>query len=381
MKVLFFIPQQIASDPVSQQFAEVLQASVGRYEETSAVSSVAAFRQSLHDASPDLIHMLGCPGHSAHQAMLRAMRQKLPVVVSTMSQLMPWCHPSLFDNRLKSVEQADAIHVWSQLEDTEMRKNKSLERIQLVANCVVTNSISAEQMALRMTALYQKVIDSNTFRLMNTIEKQAETLLLRKGLERDEYCYHLTAEDIQLLQDLTEDSWRKIIIHANNEDIMNIIRQGAEELDLRGINTPTDRIKRFPQKIRKPKGRLSTTELISKNHITKTIIDNLRVDEKPSPLEMEICLMMHNLNHLLESSQPVSRHYLVQAYTLLRFNDYDEDKLSRMLKRLKLDKFASRLLAIFDDTFAIGEGFSPLPLIDDRTTDHLRQTLSDLNIQ
>ena len=326
---------------------------------------------------------------------------------SPVSGLMPWNihhhyltekYPSLVAYQQKAVAQADAIHVWSVMEMQEMRKQKWDERIQLVRNSTITGDFSPEQMAEQMVALYQKVIDSNTFRLMTDREKLAETLLLRKGLARDEFSGQLTAEDRQLLASLNEDSWRKILIHAADEDIMPYVRHGAEELQLAGINTPTDGVKRFPQKLRKARGDLATTELISKNPITKSIIDNLRVDEKPSPLEMEICMLIHNLYHTLAASKSLaahpaassskakapavlSRRHLVQTYALLRFNDYDEDKLQRMLHRLKLDRFTSRLLTILDETFLMGEGFSPLPLIDDKTTAHLRHSLFVLHIQ
>ena len=381
MKILFYIARQTLGEPLTQQFAEVLQAAVGRQETVAAATTSAQFMEDVAQAAPDIVHFVGCPEGSEQRIMAEAIRRKLPVVVSTLSRLMPWCRGAGFSGRLKTAQQADALHAWSLLEEAEMRKLSGLERIQMVANSVVTHTVTPEQMASRMITFYQKVIDSNTFRLMNATEKEAETLLLRKSMERDEYSYHLSADDISLLQGLSEDSWRKIIIHATDEDILPLLRQAAEELQLDGINTPTDSVKRFPQKIRKPQGELSTTELIAKNHLTKTVFDNLRVDEKPSPLEMEISVLLYNMHHLLTGGQPLSRHHLVQAYTLLRFNDYDEDKLSRMLSRLKLDRFAARLLCVLDDTFVMGEGFSPLQPLDDKATDRMRQTLADLNIQ
>lgn len=381
MKILFFLSRPTPGEPLIEQFAEVLQAFVGRTESVSAASTLAELRQLATDAAPDIVHFLGCPEGHALRAMQWAAGRKLPVVVSTLSQLMPWCRDMGFKSRLKTVQQADAVHVWSSLEESEMRRLSGLERVQLVANSVVTGSLSAGQMAEQMVSFYQKVIDSNTFRLMNDAEKQAETLLLRKSLERDEYSYHLTDDDVALLQHLTDDDWRKIIIHATDEDILPLLRQGAEELRLDGINTPTDSVKRFPRKLKKLRGELSTVELLAKNHITKTVVDNLRVDEKPSPLEMEICVLLHNMQHLIATRQSLSRRHLVQIYTLLRFNDYDEDKLQRMLARLKTDRFAARLLAVLDDTFVMGEGFAPMTPLNDRGTDRLRHALSDLCIQ
>ena len=407
MKILHYIPQQVMTAPVNQEFIVALQSCLGRYEKVITVHSMKSFKQILRDETPDIIHFFGCWNLTAFKVQQTALHRNLPVVLSPLSGLMPWNirhhylskkYPSLVAYQQKAVLQADAIHVWSALEQEQMRKKKWDERMQLIRNSTITNDFSDEQMATQMVQLYQKVIDSNTFRLMTDRDRQAETLLLRKGLAHDEYSGRLSADDLELLQSLSEDSWRKILIHAADEDIMPFVRQGAEELQLAGINTRTDSVKRFPQKIRKPKGELTTTELISKNPITKTIIDNLRVDEKPSPLEMEICMLIHNLNHTLTYSKGIaahssgthsksrmpatlSRRHLVQLYTLLRFNDYDEDKLSRMLKRLKLDRFTSRLLCILDESFVMGEGFSPLPLTDDKTTARLRQTLTELHIQ
>lgn len=406
MKILHYIPQQVMKGPMSHTFIETLQSCLQRYEEVLTASSMKAFKEALRNEMPDIIHIFGCWNPTAFKVQQTALSRNLPVVLSPMSGLMPWNihhhyltkkYPALIVYQQKAVGQADAIHVWSTMEQQEMRKRNWDERMQLVRNSTITNDFSNEQMATQMVELYQKVIDSNTFRLMTDREKLAETLLLRKGLARDEFSGRLSDVDLQLLQSLNEDSWRKILIHATDEDIMPYVRQGAEELQLAGINTRTDSVKRFPQKIRKPRGDLATTELITKNPLTKNAIDNLRVDEKPSPLEMEICFLIHNLNHTLTISKVaarsagalpkakmpafLSRRHLIQAYSLLRFNDYDEDKLARMLKRLKLNRFTSRLLCILDETFDLGEGFAPLPLIDDKATAHLRQTLSELHIQ
>ena len=175
MKILHYIPQQVMRETVNEMFTITLQTCLQRNEEVQTVRSMKAFRQALHDVTPDIIHIFGCWNLTAFKVQQAAHRKNLPVVLSPMSGLMPWNihhhyltekYPSLVTYQQKAIAQADAIHVWSVMEMQEMRKQKCDERIQLVRNSTITGDFSPEQMAEQMVALYQKVIDSNTFRLI-----------------------------------------------------------------------------------------------------------------------------------------------------------------------------------------------------------------------
>ena len=55
--------------------------------------------------------------------------------------------------------------------------------------------------------------------------------------------------------------------------------------------------------------------------------------------------------------------------------EYDEDKLQRMLKQLKLQKFTARLMQILQEIYFLEEGYMPIPPIDDKRTNNIRKSL------
>ena len=84
--------------------------------------------------------------------------------------------------------------------------------------------------------------------------------------------------------------------------------------------------------------------------------------------------MLINIQHELKHKK-LSRAHLTTFYRLLRFGEYDEDKLQRMLKQLKLQKFTARLMQILQETYYLEEGYMPIPPIDDKRTNNIRKSL------
>ncbi len=399
MRVVHFIPKSQNVGAIAS-YVELLVSAMDKFAEATLTTSITQLRKTTKPSVPDIIHIHGCWSIYVATAARWAEQQGLPVVISLHGALQPWqWRPSTnLTNDMrryafleKAVRRADAIHVEGEMEMQRMKQLAWNPRVAIVRNALVTNRISTSSMAAQMTQLYQKVIDSNTFRLMTDEEKQAESILLRTALDY-EYTRRFSPSTLawslndqttnpQNVQALEADSWRKILIHASDEHILDYIQQAADLLMLNIAHINTDDVDRFPQKLQKPDGTLPIDHLLARHALkTKSKLDHLRQDEKPSDTEMAICHLFLNVQHQLRHTA-LSRRHIAQLFSIIRYSDYNEDKLSRMLRHLKLTPFASRILQILHDTLALEEGFMPIEPRDDKGTTAIRQALQALNIQ
>ena len=399
MRGVHFIPKsQNVGETAS--YVELLVSAMDKSAEATLTTSITQLRKTTKPSAPDIIHIHGCWSIYVATAARWAEQQGLPVVISLHGALQPWqWRPSTnLTNDMrryafleKAVRRADAIHVEGEMEMQRMRQLAWNPRVAIVRNALVTNRISTSSMAAQMTQLYQKVIDSNTFRLMTDEEKQAESILLRTALDYENtrrfspstlaWSPNDQTTNPQNVQALEADSWRKILIHASDEHILDYIQQAADLLMLNIAHINTDDVDRFPQKLQKPDGTLPIDHLLARHALkTKSKLDHLRQDEKPSDTEMAICHLFLNVQHQLRHTT-LSRRHIAQLFAIIRYSDYNEDKLSRMLRHLKLTPFASRILQILHDTLALEEGFMPIEPRDDKGTTAIRQALQALNIQ
>ena len=399
MRVVHFIPKS-QNVGATASYVELLVSAMDKFAEATLTTSITQLRKTTKPSAPDIIHIHGCWSIYVATAARWAEQQGLPVVISLHGALQPWqWRPSTnLTNDMrryafleKAVRRADAIHVEGEMEMQRMKQLAWNPRVAIVRNALVTNRISTSSMAAQMTQLYQKVIDSNTFRLMTDEEKQAESILLRTALDYENtrrfspstlaWSPNDQTTNPQNVQALEADSWRKILIHASDEHILDYIQQAADLLMLNIAHINTDDVDRFPQKLQKPDGTLPVDHLLARHALkTKSKLDHLRQDEKPSDTEMAICHLFLNVQHQLRHTA-LSRRHNAQLFAIIRYSDYNEDKLSRMLRHLKLTPFASRILQILHDTLALEEGFMPIEPRDDKGTTAIRQALQALNIQ
>ena len=403
MRVLQYIPNSL-NVGITADYVTMLTSSLDKYASVTLTTTFAAFRQSATDSTPDIVHIHGGWSLLAARVLLWAEQKGWPVVLSLHGALMPWQwhRGTRIPNTVrrytfleKAIREADAIHVSGEMEQHRMEQLAWNPRIALVHNALITQQTTPDHMAAEMEKLYQKVIDSNTFRLMTDEEKHAENILLRAGLNSTVESNMEGVSTLDIAASLRQDlspltsplSFRKILLHASDEHILDYIRLPLETSSLTLEETPFTLEKglecedRFPQKLQKPDGFLPTDHLTARHALkTKATLDHLRQDENPSDTEMSICHLLLNIQHAM-SRATLSRRHLAQLFSLLRWNDYDEDKLQRMLHRLHLEPFTASLLQILHESLDLEIGFMPIEPRDDKNTARIRQTLKILNIQ
>ncbi len=391
MKVLHYIPERLLSSEeeggfhgstdLTREYLSVLTTGMGERIESQVTTSLSQFKQQVKSMEPDIVHIHACWNLSAYRAQNWAMKQRLALVLSPHNGMQPWhvhhhfwLHklPLLILYQRHAIKTADAIHVFSQSEHQRMKAMKWNSRLALVRNCTIDSRTPEWQMTSELEAFYQKVIDSNSFRLMTEEEKTAENRMLHEAIFQEQGV--VGAEKHEEGKALPASSLRKIFIHANDEGILQEVETGARLMQQETGVPDWEHLQRFPRRIKKSAEPLEQEKILAKSPLTKSTLSNLRQDEKPSDTENKLTVMLINIQHELKHKK-LSRGHLTTFYRLLRFGEYDEDKLQRMLKQLKLQKFTARLMQILQETYFLEEGYMPIPPIDDKRTNNIRKSL------
>ncbi len=390
MRILHFIPERmlVAADTetpqrstdISPAYLSVITTGMAEKANVQVAKTFAQLKQLAKEKKPDIIHIHGCWNLSAYQVQHWATHRRYAVVLSLHNDMQPWrirrhfwLHklPLLILYQRQAIKSADAIHVFSHSEYQRMERMKWNSRMALIKNSTISDIVSDEQMTDEWMAFYQKVIDSNSFRLMTDEDKVLENEMLHCAI---------TNNAVTTPSDIPADSLRKILIHASDEGILDAVKKGAVLMQQKSDELVIDTIERFPQRLKKETGPLENEKILPKRRLTKTKFHNLQQDEKPSETEQQLIVMLINIQHELKHRR-LSRRHLMEFYQTLRFTEYDEDKFQRMTKQLKIQKFAARLMQILHETFYLEEGFMPIPPVDDKRTNKLRKSLLQSNTQ
>ena len=351
------------------------------------------FKVQARSDDPDLVHIHDCWSLKAWRVMLWCRRRMKPVVLSPDRQLMPW-HvrhyywlnklPRLLLFQKRMVKDAHAVVAVTEQEQQHLLTMGILpqtrnteawnDRVVFIPDHRFTNELSEDDMNERYDMLYQKVLDSHSFMVMSADDHQAENTLLRLGLSQDAESQAITEEDDRRVQQLSADSWRKILLHADEEGILQEIRKGAALLKLAPQSIVG--IERFPLRGKKDTRQLPTDKALMKPLRLK----EYSLEKNASAADVELCRVVLNFIHEMNAGT-LSRRHVADLYTALRFTEYNETRITQILQILKEKKTAQRLLCILHETLGLEEGFMPMEMRNDRGTRKISRLLFKLNIQ
>lgn len=353
------------------------------------------FKKIVNRVNPDLIHILGAWDITASYIGKWGMEYRIPIILSPLKGFAPWNIrnryftqklPSLLFFQSELIKTAHAIHAISRQELNFIKeinwhpsltaKNIWNERITVIPNPEFTNETDVSEMSQSMLKLYNKVLDSNPFMRMTTDDRKMENTLLRAGLSKDSLSSSVTNDDKERLKAMDDESWRRILLHATDQGISNIIINGALTMQLKRKSIVIENIERFGN------GRKDNISVIKgKAAFTGTSkMERIRAELKGYDTEAEICTMLVNFIHEMKHNR-ICRKHIADIYTAIRFRHYDEDVLRFMLKKMNIIKDTARLLQIINETIGLETGFMPLKPLNDRKTNSIRNTFFKSEIQ
>lgn len=346
------------------------------------------FRKALTDMCPDVVHIHACWNYAASILFDECVRRHVPTVITVDRKLEDWhisrhywlCKlPKSVMYQRRMLKKAGVLHFITEQEQADfghlgwlpgIRSAKPLNtRTVTIEPFNITGGVSVEEMSDRLLALYQKVADSAPFNRMTEDERRAEDRLISIGLIGKNLA-RITDDDITLLRSLDGNSWRRILIHAHDENVSENLYEGLRQVGMPIPALSADTIDRF---VRDSAGR-------QKNAATDSKIAKLMSDTAMPEFERSVCVEFTEL--LLKIKYACAhRSDFVQLFNKLRFNDYDEDLVSEKISSIGLAKDAARLFKIMEERYGLGEGFMFTDPLDDKGTEKLRKKLFKSEIQ
>lgn len=161
-------------------------------------------------------------------------------------------------------------------------------------------------------------------------------------------------------------------MYADDEGVRPLIDTAIRTLRLNVPQIDTQSIDRY--KIGKDKDTepLERTKLLGgSSSVADKLADEIGEGEE---LLRTITVMVLNIRYHLRANTLSMRH-IADLYDVIRYEDYDEDRLVKVLKRVRTNKLATRLLQLETEYLYLTEGFLPLPPLDDNGTQAIRNIL------
>lgn len=230
----------------------------------------------------------------------------------------------------------------------------------------------------QLNRLYVKLADSNPFWLMKASDRELENELLALGSSlsagRSLDTSYLPVDDIrkQLASTSTQE-WRYIQLHSYSQDILQFVQQGYSVLT--GVRDFLDieSVERFAAT---EKREVLDTAV---PRIKKSTMHQVAEDYPRNEKEQRLCVIFLNVKHLYDKNR-LNRRHLAELHNTIRFEEYDEYSLESMLTDLGILKFASRIMAILQESYLLPPGYQPLAARRDRQTNAIKKKLFKSNI-
>ena len=294
---------------------------------------------------PDIVHVHGCWNYNTVKTAEQLRQKGARIVLSPHGELQPWtvaqmgptekaAKTILWQRRL--VEHSYAVIAHGKMEAEALRDLGWNPRIETVRNAVITRSITPESMNRQTENVYRKVMDSNTWALMDTVDQAALAVILKAGITSDaRWCGSAP----------TVTDWRKLLIYAEHENLRDVVDKGVAVL---GLPAPV---------------------------IDTATIDSYLPTDYIRPTKAETTDLLELVQ--LTRKRPVTKRQLVELDTLLRREDVADDQLRQALADKRLTKHFRRLLQALSEQTLLEEGFMPLVPLDDAQTQTLRDTITN----
>ena len=225
MKVLYIYPK---GDSLIRQHVELLANGLRQSADICIADSYSVFRQQLKAQQPDIVHCHGCWNFDIIRATMSGRKAGARIVITPHGQMEPWAVEQqtpqakagrVFQWQKVCIQRAYAIITLGKLEQKNFLKLKWNQRVEVIHNAIITNTISPGEMCSQTFAIYQKVIDSNTLEQMDDLTADALSVIIKASFTGDRrWCRRI--DPISHPQDI---DWRRLMIYATHENMLPTI--------------------------------------------------------------------------------------------------------------------------------------------------------------
>ena len=370
MRILHYINSLKAGNLLSDYILQ-LTSEQKEYAEVKILTSTDNLQRIVEKEKPDIIHIHACWDYLAAKRAQWAVKKGYAVVLSTHwglnepirsneQRIRKFIKQMMYQQ--KTVHQVDAMLVTNEKERQMALTLGWQKRIDVIPNSLLNSSISASEMAEQTILYYNKVLDTRYQVAMSSMENDAVYSLLHVGLARETTHNLLPSDQLLNLRSLNPAQWRRILLYSDDENIREIIDDAISRLQLNAPNIETSTIQRFALVLPKERNPLNQKKIVGTKPLTRQRLnDNINSDET---IVRTIAIMLANA-HQLDRKQTLSMRHLADLYTMIKYNDYDEDRLAEVLRHMRIYRFSRRIIQLLVDKLHIEEGFRPFsPLAD-----------------
>lgn len=370
MRILHYINSLKAGNLLSDYILQ-LTSEQKEYAEVKTLTSTDDFQKVAEKENHDIIHIHACWDYLAAKRAQWAVKKGYAVVLSTHwglnepirsneQRIRKFIKQMMYQQ--KTVHQVDAMLVTNEKERQMALTLGWQKRIDVIPNSLLNSSISASEMAEQTILYYNKVLDTRYQVAMSSMENDAVYSLLHVGLARETTHNLLPSDQLLNLRSLNPAQWRRILLYSDDENIREIIDNAISRLQLNAPNIETSTIQRFALVLPKERNPLNQQKIVGTKPLTRQRLnDNINSDET---IVRTIAIMLANA-HQLDRKQTLSMRHLADLYTMIKYNDYDEDRLAEVLRHMRLYRFSRRIIQLLVDKLHLEEGFRPFsPLAD-----------------
>lgn len=373
MKVLHYVENMKQLDLRSDCIKTLIEGEK-EYVDIALAKNYTEFVKILAELTPDIVHIHSCWDKTTCRCAKIASKKNIPIALSSYWSL------NSFERKkeqpkaklLKSylylvplIKKIDTFVIDDEQEKEAIIRKGWSKRIGVIKSSILNSDIKAEETAEATIVFYKKIIDSVYQFAMSEQEKDAVKSLLTAGLYKEHYNNPLPVNQTLSLRSLNSEQWKRIFLYADDEGVRDIIDYSIQRLQIDAPAIDTQGITRFP--LLKPKSTLTIEEYRGKH--SKKLYKKLFKEEDLSCDTMlkDIVIACYYMK-LLYKKRAMSLKHLCDLHILLKYNDYDEDRLKELLKKAHLYKFTCCMIKVLQQFTQLEEGFMPLPTLDNRTT-------------
>lgn len=372
MRILHYLPEQKENDLLTN-YVETLCNAMQDMAETTIVTD-KTMRSLTSGTTFDIIHVHSCWHLHAAQFINRMADKGMPVVLSPHGNLDTFTMQNeqhltkqgkRFLYQQKAVQRAEALLATSNRELEALLKLGWNRRIGVVKSSLFDSTVPPRKMAEETLRLYRKVIDTRYRILMTPSEERALCILLHTGTARDAYEQAVSAEQQQMMETLTETQWRRMLLYADDEGVRNTIDKAIDTHRIPAPSITTSQIERFPSA--HPKSLQPLVSTLPKGKANRLLATD-------APTLHSLCAMLLDAKAHWKAST-LSMKHVCMLFEAFRYEDFDEDRFSEVIRQLGAKTFTSHILSVLNAIFSLGEGFMPIPPKDGNTARDIRQLL------
>ncbi|MBP3511632.1 MAG: glycosyltransferase [Prevotella sp.] len=358
MRVLHFYPDK--ADMVTR-YVDMLVLAMGEYAGTDKACTLSDFKKKVKTWHPDIVHLHGCWNSTAASAASYALKKDIRYVLSPHGQLESWIIgqnywrdklPKIVAFQRRTIRRAYAIVAMGRMEAGSIGQLGWNRRIEIVHNPLITSTVDEREAGLAVHSIYRKVLDSNVYPLMKADTVIALRALIKAGQTRNERW--LDDIEYSAVKELDKDEWRKILLYAYHEKILDTIQSGISTL-----NMPAPDISLPDIPVYLPHKKAATARLLrSTGH----------------GINADVAAMLHETRKRI-SDHTITISDLLELSQILRRPDIEDNKVINILELSGQTKHAGRMMQVLADMTGLEEGFMPVPAVKDRQIKKIKKTI------